>query len=746
MALSAGQNWAQRLAALLFGVRHMQDGGTLLVDGEGQPREYDTLNAVAPLRAYANPSESRFDLEIEPTALDPDVPTARTAYVDGVNGHDTGDSIGIVGNRNRPFLTPGAAIAAVIIAGPSASAPYLIQIHPGTYDMEPTVLPSYVIISSSDGPSSVILQASTADDALLTMQPSSRLKGIGIRGANGSGGVGVLIPYTSADATERPQIERCVFRDCETCVRVTGSGASVFLWRCEAQCIDGESIEVAYEAVSGGLMLGRENNAEGAASPLAQIGTGFRCDGSGSELLVAEAFMVLCGNGFYASNGGRMVTASSAYRACSYAVRIAASGGTIDHGPSEIENSLVEDVLVESSSGRIDFNNVVVDKRPNIAAGAAVFGTVLDRERRVLVHEGTVCAGTPDRPAVLAAGQGCATVDGMAAQWRLVGTPDVWTDVTDELVSESGSIINAVPGTATGSYLYIGGDLPCDGLLLDCALARTGGAMIWEYWDGALWQPVAWMTAEASPPYAPSANAMLTAAVLQNVRFGARTGQAASTENAKLKYWYRLSVTSALTVIPRLESAKLHYAYTRLGINGVIEHFGNGEPYGYLDVDMSQWRAGSGTAPQTTVVSYSASVSRTSPAAYQANADRELGYDLELPPDVDTSRPIELLLEWYCTTTSTGTARFELVYVPVPSASTLNGGLAGQQILSLAPVGNGTIGLTQIATATVSAPGLVSGSGRVGLTLRRLALTGPDTLAGVLVISKARLRYRRWRS
>jgi hypothetical protein len=377
----------------------MQDGGTLLVDGEQQPREYDTLNAIYPLRAAASHGDGRFDLSIEPTALIPSVPTARTAYVDALNGDD---GTGQVGERTFPYQTVAAARNAIVLLGPSQGSPYLLQVHPGQHTVAPLVLPSWVTLASSDGPGTVTLVASNPASPLLTASADSIVSGVTLAG----GSVGLLA--TAGQVT----VTGCVLTASETLARATGAGTQLTMSGCVGSA-DGSSL-AGFEALSGGRLAALGCTITGApGDPIA--GAGLRADGAGSELIPDGTAAFFCDVGLRVTAGGLVRGADSNVRFCDVGLQIAASGGTIELASTSVTDSTTDDVQVLSASGRLTVSGLLHEKAPNVVAGADVFGMLLDRVTQVTTTEGTLCSGSPDRPGIFASGQGCPTVEGLHA-------------------------------------------------------------------------------------------------------------------------------------------------------------------------------------------------------------------------------------------------------------------------------------------------------------------------------------------
>jgi hypothetical protein len=731
-------NWLDVFTGKLLGLWQGQSAGVDLKDSNGNYPNVPILNAVTPLEMAYNKDQARFDLSIEPTALIPSVPTNRTAFVDAANGSDL---TGELGERTFPFRTIAAALLAVVTdpVPPSAANPALVLVWPGIYDEDPLMLPSWVTLASADGAGTAIVQATAATSPLLTVNPSTIAKGLTFRGADGIGGVGIASTAAVTAPDWRPLIDSCVVQNCTVGISCSGTGAQAFLRLCEAKRGAGEVMDCAYQAKDEALLLGRFCNAEGV--PTAFLGQGVCCDNA--ELLLAELFCTLCTDGLLVTNGGSVVTSSSEFLACVNAVRIAAPGGVIDVGPSSIQQSLAEDVLVESSSGTLSLNNVIMERTPNIAAGATVFGPRLDRTTEEVVLEGSLRAGAPLRPASAAFGSGGIHVQGMIALQNDNLTVGTWTDVTESLASATGSEIAVFPANQVDACLFIGGDAPFPGLQLATTLAKSGTVAA-EYWNGAAWVAIPrWMTTLAAAPRTSTALALLDAVGRHNMRFSAMPAWATTTLDGNLKYWVRLRITGApLTTVPRLEQVLLHSNHTRVGPDGVVEHFGDARPLWAPELDLNLWQTGAGSAPTSATVSYSPLVSRGGLRTFTNAVQRSTGYDLLIPRGLDTSEPLTVTVEAYSSNADVGTVEMRLSYVRVPPGSLLTGALAGEQTVAVIQAAPGVAGQTMILTFTLPLPTWIAGSDRLAMTLTRLST---DAHTGDVIASKITAAGRRWR-
>jgi hypothetical protein len=733
--LPAAQNWIQRVSAEILSIWKVANNGTVLIDSgiPPQPISYDTLNAVTPLTMAANTGEARFDLSIEPTALIPSVPTNRTAFVDAVNGSDL---TGVLGERTFPFLTIAAALLAVITdpVPPSAANPALVLVWPGVYDEDPLTLPSWVTLASADGAETAVIQATTATAALITQAPNSVLKGVTLRGANGVGG-SLLGMSGSGTAT----CLGCTFADCTDGILLSGAGKTLLARLPFATRSAGETLDRAFVASAGATLfiLG--------ARAVGMPGTTI------AQAVVSESAFIGCGATFQLSwcdvgmyaDQGTINAQGGGFLNCINECKIGPSGGTIELAGAASIDPIGTEIVSESSAGRIVTSAVLLETEPELQAGTSWFGTRLDRTGQVFTVEGNLTVGAQARPAQASFGAGGMHVAGMVALQNDNLTVGTWTDVTESLASATGSEIAAFPANQVDACLFIGGDAAFPGLQLATTLAKSG-TLAAEYWNGAAWVAIPrWMTTLAAAPRASTALALLDAVGRHNMRFSAMPGWATSTLDGSLKYWVRLRITGApLTTVPRLEQVLLHSNHTRIGPDGVLEHFGDARPLWAPELDLNLWQTGAGSAPTSATVSYSANVSRGGLRTFTNAVQRSTGYDLPVQRGADTSEPLVVTVEAYSSNADVGTVEMRLSYVRVPPGSLLTGALAGEQTVAVVQAAPGVAGQTMTLAFALPLPTWIAGSDRLAMTLTRLST---DAHTGDITVSKITAAGRRWR-
>jgi hypothetical protein len=738
-------NWLWPFTGKLLGLWRGQSGGTDLEDVNGDYPNVPILNAVAPLEMAYSSSQSRFDLSIAASALIPSVPTGGTAYVDAINGSDT---TGKIGERTLPYQTLSAALSAIQLLGPSPSNTFLCQIHPGAYTEDnPIALLSGVTVTSSDGPGTVTILPQDPAAPIFIGTADAVIKGVRMAGASDAGGFGLRYTDLVSNPPGRLNVSDCIVEDCETGLQQEGSGAFVSLTR--TRFIKGGSMTVAVSSVgaspangSGIFVLMTEIT----GNPGDNLSRAVLSDGSfvrfGAQVIVGFS-----DSGLYTENGGIIVGTDIVFSTTTYPFHISPSSGIISVGTFAIIGDGV--IKIESSTGQLITGSGVHSAEPEVVAGAGWFGLTFNEAQRTAVIEGSLRVGSAGRPAVTSLGSGGIHTSGLRAWQNDAIEAGTFADVTDDVISASGSSLDLLPGVGVGNSFFLGSDQPLPGCFFDVTLAQSGGTIVPKYWNGAAWTAIPrWMTAGALTPFDPAANALFAATGKQDLRFSALPGDTAKAVNGVVKYWYLWEVTSGLTTSPRIEQAKLHTSHTRFAESGRALHYGDSRPTRSVEMDLALWRAGASGAPNNATVAYSANISRLSPGGFQNSLVKDLAYDWSVPPDLDTSDQPVLDVEVYPSTAGGGNALIDFFYVPIPVSAPpllLNGALPGEVTDTRQIAMGTTAGQTQVISYPLSLEALVAGTDRVAHELQRRGGDGLDTFGGVFVVTKATLYYRAWR-
>jgi hypothetical protein len=680
-------NWIWPLSAKLLGLWRGLNNGTLLVDANGNAPNVPDLNAVAPLEMAYNAPQSRFDLSIDPDALTTEVPVGNSVYVDAENG----SADGTPGDAGDPFDTITAGLAAAVAEGPTETNRWAVVVQPGNYAEPPLKIPEWVTLRSAGGREVTVVDATTDASPLVTGVANTALVGFTLRG---SGGIGVLLDEASGTQWSAVMIAHdCTVSGFATQVSATGQAAWLRLFG--SSVADG----VGVSGVSGCFL-------ETAS-----------CDAYGCTTgIVADAARVSATNwigqigttGAITTNGGLLVGVG--YYAAGYTCGICLDGGQAELGSSKIEQCVTSVELINSSL--LLTSGLLLDG-PNLTTDGSSEWTgtwhSAEEEERAVNIEGELRVGSHLRPSEACFGGGDSHTLGMVAK-RFDGA--TWTDITAELASGSGSTTFAFDGLTVGNELYIGGDVPFPGLKIVTAAAMSGGAVAADYWDGA-WQPVAWMTSLADPPYTTADQAIFAEVGAHQARFGPTDGWTTETFDGDTKHWWRLRITSDIAANPRLEQVKLHTNRVEINADGFTEKFGTARVWRQVPIPTNTLEAVGATSPGDQDLWFGVlGAIGLAENAFSGVIDESVGVGIPIPFELDTSHKLRVRLKWQPSSAAAGNVTWR-VFTAIATA--------GSVLTTTSP---GVIGDGTPATVTTPAPGV---TGQETISELEVGITGVVT-------------------
>jgi hypothetical protein len=733
-----GYPWTSDIFAKLVGYRRFRQ------DGANPLEERSEVDVISPLQvADTGSPDFRTRLSIDPVALIPEVPTANTIWVDPINGND---GSGEPAQEAKPYATISAANAAATAQIPTASNPWLISLRPGIHTTAPVTLQPYVTIGGVDGCETAVVQASTPTAPLITGADGAVVKNVTLQGADGAGGIGVLMAVAGTC-----RIEGCCIRDCETGAVADGTGGpgrGLRILNSDITRASGETLDRAVVALDGGIV-----NATGCTvvgSPGANVTRAFVSDGTGSLLIVGSHYIgAFADSGLYAENDGVIIAQGGLLDSCDRGVHIPISGGQINALGLSITNSAIEDVDVVSPSTLVTAD-LLISSEPTLAAGATWFGTRFNAAAERTITEGNYQVGAPGRPGRSCFGEGCDHVVGLTAlQEDFPGGPGDYRDITADIVSETGSAIEVFLSADVDNRLFIGGTQPFPGLFIDTVLATPDTTIALEYYDGATWQPLPWMTTAAAAPQTSSGNTIFAAAAKENVRWEVPSDWAILAIDGLARYWMRFITDPVIapTTNPQVESMALHVDSSVVHGDGYLEHRGAGEyvqvwPGG--DLPIRHWES-SGVAPTATTFAVdSANVVEYSIYQFGNAQTRQINNAFVVPPGADTSRPVLVEIEWDPgASLLTGNVAWTVRYITFASGDVVDGtGTASiVTVLSAAP-GLAYQGVR--AVAEIPIPGVASGHDTLVLQVQRQGGVGGDTFGAAARLRSVRVLGTHW--
>ncbi|KKK44640.1 hypothetical protein LCGC14_3166790, partial [marine sediment metagenome] len=304
---------------------------------------------------------------------------------------------------------------------------------------------------------------------------------------------------------------------------------------------------------------------------------------------------------------------------------------------------------------------------------------------------GELQVGSPEKPSESVFGEGDSHVRGMAVFHNTNLEIGVWSDITTEMASASGSTADALPGTGAGNTFYIGGDIEFPGFKVDTtvAIALGAGALILEFHNGVAWTPFDIMVADSVIPYDSHAQDIWGRIADEEVRFGPMVGWAQRNLDGTTKFWIRARVSVGITTVPTLEQTKLSTNRYEITADGFTERFGDAEDqrsffHQRLTDDLS------GASPTNGALVLSTNITITPvDNRFNNNALDGFGAIEALPEGLDTSRPVELVVNWIPKVATAGDVEFEVNVAQLAIGDVLDGSVADVNTAVVTSVGAG---------------------------------------------------------
>lgn len=394
----------------------------------------------------------------------------------------------------------------------------------------------------------------------------------------------------------------------------------------------------------------------------------------------------------------------------------------------EVTGTTTFDLLIESATGLFRAAGCRLrEDRVSIAAGAATQATFFSDTPgdEGQITWGQTAVGRRGAGSEAAFGEGDSGVIGMHVFTNdnlAVGT---WTDETAAASSSSGSTFTLFPGVAAGNACYFGQeDFTFTSLkttVSSTAIALGAGALVWEYWNGAAWVAFSVLATDADAPLGQYAQAVFGRPdQADQIRWNTLAGHASSTLNGQAAFWVRVRVSVGITTSPVIEQIKIGTNRTEINATGTVEFFGTAIQTRPLAVS-SRFALSGGGSPGNVTLNPSANIAWVDADAGYVNAGDGVVYVVQVPQGLDTSRPLQITVQWK--PSSTGAAPVTMTLY----ATTIQAG-------DLVPAAGG-------ALVEVSDPRVYTASGTADgvepTVAHRLSL--PDVIPGeVMVLSLQR--------
>lgn len=673
--------------------------------------------------------------------------SGRTIWVDGSSTQATDTRTGLSKyDRARPFATIDAALAA-------ATAGDQVQVLAGGYFPAATlVIPADVSLVGAGLERVYIFAPSNTDVVTVEVGERASLSGVTVGVKDDASAAGVVVDVATFAAVAAVNVEG----------NINGNGQGVRT--------DGAG-QVTISDLSQGLSTGSPLNVLSVI--LVAEGNICRVNGLVNDNNTGCSVGVVARNGSLYLTGARITGAAIdgvrvTDNAVAYIDGLVVIGATaalslISAGApgSSIAAVGVElvgntyDVQVADTEARLSIQGIF-DPEKIDAPGAWLTGPNYRGIATVPQADGanvalkSLSVGQSRAPAVAGLGAGLPFKKGVVALQNTNLTAGTWADVTPSII-DANSTINLFNALTADACFYLGADEPFNDFLLWFVSSSIASALLVEYWDGAA--------------FVSMRNQQTSSQGREVARLGFTNGpvvcrcdlpaSAPTTLNGINKYWLRVRLANTVLSVPTLRSARAIGAGLQVGVtvDGRCEYFG---PQAALPVTPLQVRRNLQDIPTSNAAGASSTVQPNS-ATGVVSLGESLFADsmidsviwiVELPSNVDLSKPLRFIFRWVPTTAAAGTVRWFFDWSLFEDASLLNGTIPVQagMLDSVAP---GTIDQVVLETFDVSispqAVVALSGAALV-LRMRRDATAGnpADTFAGNAVLVAATMEGSRW--
>ena len=333
----------------------------------------------------------------------------------------------------------------------------------------------------------------------------------------------------------------------------------------------------------------------------------------------------------------------------------------------------------------------------------------------------------------LVAGEGDSSTRDMVS-FSYANTEAVYTDITTELKSSTGSVVDLFGGTDANSAWYIGNTgRTFPGVKVDStsAMVLGAGAVVWEYWNGAAWTAFNVLFTDSNAPYAQYGNAPFSTGASQQIRFDNdnMTGFATTAVNGTTAYWVRCRATVGFTTSPTAQRTKIGTNRTEINKDGFMEFFGAAEPERPLLTHQRLTDDLSGLSPGNVTINMTANIAITPiDNQFTSSAVDGFGWIRRVPVGSQTAKEITFRALFLPSNTDTGNMLFRFRYGTAQLGDLLNGSRTETTLTQLV-AGGGVRDALQEVVFTFAVPEAVPGDVQ-SFSFERVGNDGTDTFTG----------------
>ena len=646
-----------------------------------------------------------------------------------------------------------------------------INVQPGVYvENNPLELGTGNTIHSDAGPFITTIVAQNPNENLINIGGDCFVRAVRLVGCTGGAAISHDQSLGNAAVTES------IITGCQKGIEAYGYPGVMMLFDTQVMCDDTYGVDYGIHVYNGGNIYGSTVVLSG--YPTNMMTHAIYCDGSFSSgpyyraslIYLAAATANYATTGIYADNNARVKYNASSSRQNTTAIHIGSTGTSeiLLRGVDLIDNTT--DLLVDATEIKFVGNGVEIDPAKIINNGNAELNIVsysnATEEEGMYVY-GKFNVGEPAHASRSQLGSGDNYTRTMKVFWNTNGETGTWTDQTTAATFATNPSFTLFSDTSAGNCTYFGSDFPFGGigtLIETVSNSSDDDNRIWEIWNGAasppVWEEFNIMVTEFTPPYySHSRSFAATTGILTN-RFGIKTSDMETygkkTLNGEEKYWVRVRATDTQLSNPTIQKVKIHSNHKRINVDGYTEYFGDSRPVGRFPWETNIAKpANSSPSNMDVYLSDNLSLGRTENYFSKNNTDR-LGFNSNMPYDLDTSFPIKLQWEIIGTDSNQGDVHWVIrwgrssngikVYQNSASAPSVATGEKSQVVIQTIPGSSSDTHLSNSAYINIDDMNFRNSDQNdlIWITVERIGSENTDTYSGEIGMIQMAAYYVKW--
>jgi hypothetical protein len=398
------------------------------------------------------------------------------------------------GTGDATTLEDGIAIANSLT--PTQANPVVIQIMTGLYaENNPLTIPSFVSVEGVGGNNAVAISANNDSDNIIQISGTFvSVTGLTIKGAHGSGGIGVYITGSYIN------LANLVIYECETGCKVSGASSFANGLNLTVLVIPPYITQDGFLAVNGSSLILSSSGVQGIPGPISGFNA-YRADGVGSIVSVLGCSSGYMSSGCYVDSGGKIIVSGGIYQNGTNGLKIGPNGTgsqIVACGVDLTGNGSYDVYISDGVAGIVNLNGKYDAYKRYIGTGGSLASLAQDgsiggtRSTGIFIQEGPAEIGTPGFSTLyptsdlnLNVGEGAATRydnygEEIVEYWQ-------WNNVASSLTRFSSNA--GVQLAGNNDAIIVGTLYPYTDIRLQITTAANVGASSFtaEYWDGATW-------------------------------------------------------------------------------------------------------------------------------------------------------------------------------------------------------------------------------------------------------------------